>query len=148
MKRLRRVDELAAQGHGPQKHEGRVNRAQHEVRVLRGVDPETGDVAVWKKGKKKQWIREGRSAKWREREAFKLRKEARLRARAKMGPEGIKWAEARDTKKYGHPDGPTFEQGVAKARAKGLAGDPVYEEIVDAAQRSDPDVNRGLLGGN
>ena len=96
----------------------------------------------------KQWLREGRPAEWRAREASKLRKEARLRARSEMDPEGIKWAEARDMKKYGHPDGPTFEQKVAEARAKGLTGDAVYEDVIDAAQRSDPGINRGVLGGD
>lgn len=33
------MNELRSQGHGPQRHEGQVSRAQHEQRVLLGVDP-------------------------------------------------------------------------------------------------------------
>lgn len=47
-----RVDELKVQGHGPQKHEGQVGKAQHDERVLRGADPETGAVEVWRGGPK------------------------------------------------------------------------------------------------
>ena len=38
----RRVDELAQQGHGPQRHEGQVTPEAHARRVLDGVDPATG----------------------------------------------------------------------------------------------------------
>lgn len=37
-----RMDDLRRQGHGPQRHEGQVTRAQLEDRVLHGTDPETG----------------------------------------------------------------------------------------------------------
>ena len=33
-----RVDELKVQGHGPQRHEGQVDAAQHDARVLKGTD--------------------------------------------------------------------------------------------------------------
>ncbi len=46
------MNDLAAQGHGPQRHEGQVTGAQHDARerVLRGVDPETGQVEVFTRG--------------------------------------------------------------------------------------------------
>lgn len=37
-----RFDELASQGHGPQRHEGAVTRQMLEDRALRGIDPITG----------------------------------------------------------------------------------------------------------
>lgn len=39
---VRRFAELAAQGHGPQRHEGAVTRQMLVDRVLHGVDPMTG----------------------------------------------------------------------------------------------------------
>jgi len=47
-----RVDELKAQGHGPQRHEGKVESAQHDARVLRGTDPATSSPEVHLSGKK------------------------------------------------------------------------------------------------
>jgi hypothetical protein len=37
-----RLEDLRRQGHGPQRHEGQVTRAQLEDRVLHGTDPMTG----------------------------------------------------------------------------------------------------------
>jgi hypothetical protein len=80
--------------------------------------------------KNEQWLREGKTAKWRAREAHRLRHEARLRARAETLLEKVREAEAMDKKRYGNKDGPTFEQVVEKAKSKGLKGDAVYEESV------------------
>ncbi len=41
----------------------------------------------------------------------------------------------------------TFDERKAKYEAKGFKGDEVYEEIVKAAQRSNPEINRRALGG-
>ncbi len=98
--------------------------------------------------KNQQWLREGRSPEWRAREAFRLRKDARLRAREGMSPEDVRKLEARDVEKYGHPDGPTFEQVVERARSSGLRGDAAYEGVVESSQRSDPFFNPPPQGGN
>lgn len=45
-----RLDDLARQGHGPQKHEGDVTDAQLFERVFRGVDPETNTIRRNAKG--------------------------------------------------------------------------------------------------
>ncbi len=84
-----------------------------------------------------QWLRDGRSAKWRAHEAYRLRKEARLRARGRMDPEDVATLEARDMRKYGHPDGPTFEETLQRGRDEGYVGDDLYEAVVASSQRSD-----------
>jgi hypothetical protein len=88
------------------------------------------------------WRREGVPAEERARRAFRIRHEARVTARAMMkDPAEVRLLEARDQQKYGHPDGPTFDELVARQKDKGLAGDAVYEAIVESAQRTDGLVN-------
>ena len=47
----------------------------------------------------------------------------------------------RDQEKYGHPDGPTFDELVEGAKKKGVTGDAIYERIIESAQRTDPVTN-------
>ena len=70
-----------------------------------------------------------------------------MRAREGMSPEDVRKLESRDVEKYGHPDGPTFEQMLDRARSSGLRGDAVYEGVVESAQRSDPFFNPPPQGG-
>jgi len=49
--------------------------------------------------------------------------------------------------KYGHPDGPTFDQVVERAESKGLRGDDAYEAIVESSQRTDPTFDPRPPGG-
>jgi hypothetical protein len=86
---------------------------------------------------------EGASMERRARSAFTVRHNARVTTRAMMSrQEEVEELRARDMQKYGHPDGPTFEQLVEKGRAKGLPPDAVYQDIIDSAQRTDAAVNR------
>lgn len=88
---------------------------------------------------------EGKSAEARARAAYQLRQDARMTARAMMqDQEAVKGLEARDRVKYSNPNGPTFEYLVERAREKGLAGDAIYESIVESAQRTDAATNRSL----
>ena len=50
----------------------------------------------------------------------------------------------RDLVIYHNPDGPTFEQLVARGRKKGLSDDEVFERIVKNASRSNRHINRWL----
>jgi hypothetical protein len=85
-----------------------------------------------------QWQRQGLSAEERARKAHELRHQARLKARDFMpDPREVADLQARDREKYGNPDGPTFEQLVAKNREQGLTGDEVYEKIIGSANRTD-----------
>lgn len=87
----------------------------------------------------------GQPAEARARAAFQARHDARVTARAMMQDEVVvEELRARDREKYGTPDGPSFEYLVERARSKGLAGDAVYESIVDSAQRTDAATNRSL----
>ena len=88
---------------------------------------------------------QGAPAEARAQAAFQTRREARMTARAMMQDAAeVAALEARDREKYGAPDGPTFLYLVEKAQQNGLAGDAVYESIVESAQRTDAATNRGL----
>jgi hypothetical protein len=81
------------------------------------------------------------------REAWRLRRAARLEARSKMGQAiEVEFVRARDLKLYGDPDGPSFEQIIERAREKGFSGDGVYEEVIRSALRTDPVTNSQVLG--
>lgn len=89
-----------------------------------------------------QWKREGIAAEDRARRASAIRHQARLTCRAMMSSAvEVDLLRRRDQEKYGNPDGPTFEQLVESGRKKGLAGDAVYEGIIESAQRTDQAVN-------
>lgn len=84
----------------------------------------------------------GRGAEEQARAAYAIRRAARLTARAMMErAEDVEALRARDREKYGDPDGPTFDYLVDKARRRGLAGDPLYADIVASAQRTDDSHN-------
>lgn len=84
------------------------------------------------------WKRDGVPAEERARRAFQIRHDARVIARAMMKNRAeVALLEARDREKYGHPDGPTFDELVARQKAKGVTGDAAYEAIVESAQRTD-----------
>lgn len=89
-----------------------------------------------------RWKQEGLAAEERARRAFGIRHEARLTCRAMMSDPGeVELLRRRDESKYGHADGPTFEELVEKGKASGKTGDTVYEGIVASAQRTDEKVN-------
>jgi hypothetical protein len=94
-----------------------------------------------------QWRREGLAALERARRAFQMRHDARLTCRAMMSDRReVEALEQRDREKYGHPDGPTFDELIEHQRKKGLSGDAVFEAIVASAQRTDRAVDEVLLG--
>ena len=80
--------------------------------------------------------------------AWEIRHQARLDARAKMNPSEAKKLSNRDMKKYGHPDGPTFQQTLDKCkselRAKGLNPNNtrrLSQAIIDSSKRTDHSYN-------
>lgn len=88
------------------------------------------------------WKREGLGAEERARRAYQVRHDARITCRAMMtDPHQITVLEQRDQEKYGHPDGPRFDELVALERSHGLTGDAVFEAIVASAQRTNSAVN-------
>ncbi len=56
--------------------------------------------------------------------------------------EEVKLLRYRDTKKYGNPDGPTFEYLVEKNRKKGMKGHEIYEAIIGSAKRTNAEYNK------
>ncbi len=89
-----------------------------------------------------QWIREGVSAKERAKLAYGIRHRARIYARLLMpDKEDVGMLRKRDMKKYGNPDGPTFEYLVDKNRQKGLGGDALYVAIVESSSRTSAEYN-------
>jgi hypothetical protein len=88
------------------------------------------------------WKREGLGAEERAHRAYEMRHDARVTCRAMMSdPRQIMLLEQRDQKKYGHPDGPRFDELVAQSQSSGLTGDAVFEAIVASAQRTNSAVN-------
>jgi hypothetical protein len=97
-------------------------------------------------GANEQWKKEGLGAEERARRAYELRYDARMTCRAMMSDaEMLAAIERRDERKFGHKDGPTFDELVLHERKKGLTGDAVYEAIVASAQRTDAIINE-LVG--
>jgi hypothetical protein len=93
----------------------------------------------------KQWIKQGLSPQDRAMRAYKIRHDARLKAREMMADqEALAEIRARDLEKYGNPNGPTFEQLVIGAKEKGFSGDDVYEYIIDSSYRTDAATNKRL----
>lgn len=93
----------------------------------------------------KQWLAQGLSAKERAKKAWRIRHEARLKARAMMpDPEEVEMLEARDIVEYGSADGPTFEFLVKECQDAGLKGSTVYEAIIEGSYRTNRGVNEEL----
>ncbi len=89
-----------------------------------------------------RWKRDGLSAEERAQRAFQVRHDARVTCRAMMSDaREIMALEQRDQQKYGHPDGPRFDELVTLERSHGLTGDALFEAIVASAQRTNSAVN-------
>lgn len=86
-----------------------------------------------------RWKAEGLSVVERAKKAFQIRHDARLNGRYMMKDRfEVAALRDRDNKKYGNPDGPTFEHMVAFGRENGLTGDRVYEGIIESSARVQP----------
>ena len=86
-----------------------------------------------------RWKEEGLSVVERAKKAFQIRHDARLNGRYMMKDRfEVAALRDRDNKKYGNPDGPTFEHMVAFGRENGLTGDRIYEGIIESSARVQP----------
>ncbi len=89
-----------------------------------------------------RWKEEGLDLKTRAEKAFELRHNARINARYMMpNQDEVKALQARDMKKYGNPDGPTFEYLVKKNTDKGKTLEEAYEGIIASSSRTSPVYN-------
>ena len=92
------------------------------------------------------WLVEGLCLGERARRAWEIRHRARVAARALMAdPVEVEMLRKRDLAKYGNPDGPSFEQLVRQAEAKGLTEDQAYEGILASSTTTDTTINRKYL---
>lgn len=90
-----------------------------------------------------EWIAQGLALMERALAAWQFRHDVRLEARRMMlKPADVRVLQRRDTARYGHPDGPTFEWLVAEAEEEGLKGDEVFEAIIAGAYRTDAGINK------
>ncbi len=93
-----------------------------------------------------QWQAGGVPLPDRARRAWEIRHRARVAARAMMAdPVEVKMLNHRDLVKYGNQDGPTFEQLVDQAQAKGLTGEQAYESILSSSTTTDESTNRKFV---
>jgi hypothetical protein len=97
------------------------------------------------------WKQQGLSLAQQAHNAYDMRHNARMTARAMMGTKYFPWLtnfisvsnlQFRDWQKYGNADGPTFDQLYGKAIAKGLTPDEAYQSILDSSGRTDPGYNQ------
>ena len=96
------------------------------------------------------WKQQGLSLEQQAHNAYDMRHNARMTARAMMGSKYFPWLtnwisvsnlQFRDWQKYGNGDGPTFDQLFQKAKAKGLTDEQAYQSILDSSGRTDPGYN-------
>lgn len=86
----------------------------------------------------KKWVKDGIDLKTRAHKAYEMRHEARVNARFMMqNKEMVKTLQSRDMKKYGNPNGPTFDYLLKKSTAKGLTIEEAYQSIIDSSSRTD-----------
>jgi len=86
-----------------------------------------------------RWKEQGIGLIERAKMAHEIRHEARLNGRYMMEDKfEVAALRDRDNKKYGNPDGPTFEHLVAFGKENGLTGDRVYQGIIESSSRVQP----------
>ena len=112
--------------------------------------PETNcDIRLWYNyqvvaiGKiNERWEQAGVPLKKRAEDAFEIRHHARINARFMMQDKSqVKGLQDRDQKKYGNPDGPTFDYLIKKNTDKGKTLEEAYQSIIDSSSRTDRKYN-------
>lgn len=84
----------------------------------------------------KNWIAQKIDLKTRAYKAYTLRHNARVNARFMMqNKDSVKKIQERDMRKYGNPDGPTFEYLMKKCANRGNSTDACYQDIIMSSSR-------------
>ncbi|MGH1385629.1 LysM peptidoglycan-binding domain-containing protein [Kordia sp.] len=84
----------------------------------------------------KNWIQQKIDLKTRAIKAYTLRHNARINARFMMqNKDSVRSIQNRDRKKYGNPDGPTFEYLIKKCTDKGSTTNDCYKDIIVSSSR-------------
>jgi hypothetical protein len=80
------------------------------------------------------WVEQGLSLGTRARRAWRIRRDARLRARSMMeNPDEVEMLRSRDRELYGDPNGPTFGRLLGDLQLGGASTDEAYEQIIQGA---------------
>jgi hypothetical protein len=88
------------------------------------------------------WQANGLSLVDRAQKAYQIRHEARIGGRFMMSDSfEVAALRDRDNKKYGNPNGPTFEHLFDLTKEKGFEGDAVYQAIIESTSRTRPVFN-------
>lgn len=94
-----------------------------------------------------QWMRQGDSLVDRSKKAYEIRHKARVKARAMMSNKRqVAQLQARDEDKYGHPDGPSYDQLLEEGIASGLTEEESRQKIIDSSDVTDHDTNKKYRG--
>ena len=94
----------------------------------------------------REWKAQGLSPAERAENAWRIRHNARLKAREMMSDKSeVENLRMRNIQKYDNPDGPTFEYLVERLMQTELTGNDIYEEIILLSCQTDPGINK-LLG--
>ena len=89
-----------------------------------------------------RWQADGVSSPDRARLAWEIRHRARVAARNLMtDPIEVDMLRRRDFAKYGNPDGPTFEQLLIQAKARGLTDEQAHEQNLSSSAGTDETTN-------
>ena len=90
----------------------------------------------------KKWASDGATLQDRAQRAWKIRHDARLRARSMMeNPSEVEMLRERDRQLYGDPNGPGFEQLVAEGEEQGLAAEEIFLRIIEGSYRTNKNVD-------
>jgi len=89
-----------------------------------------------------EWLRRGDSTEQRARQAWRIRRDARLKARGMMeDPKEVELLEQRDMSIYGNRQGPSFEQLFESYKREGRSDDQIYELIIVGAATTNRQVD-------
>ena len=88
-----------------------------------------------------KWIAEGLTAEVRARRAWRMRNDARSKARSWMSSAEVGLLELRDIFCYGNRRGPTFEYLVKQGEKRGLNREQIYEKIIESSSRTNPRID-------
>lgn len=89
-----------------------------------------------------RWTANGVALMERAKKAYQIRHNARVNGRFMMADRfEVATLRDRDNKKYGNPDGPTFEYLVKYHSESGFEGNEIYERIIESSARTSPVFN-------
>lgn len=89
-----------------------------------------------------RWKANGMPLLERAKRAYTIRHNARVNGRYMMQDRfEVATLRDRDNKKYGNPDGPTFDYLVNYHRESGFEGDDIYRRIIESSARTSPVFN-------